>query len=120
MPGFACAHGLLNLKSFGIIRIPLVWSGRLETTRALFWDGPRDFEPRLDDEDDSWSPFPSFHTAPAGERLTKYVCLECNRLTYTAVLQWNWVSGPEHSGPEAEILPLGHPFHQNLSRTERL
>ncbi|GBL76874.1 hypothetical protein AVEN_12560-1 [Araneus ventricosus] len=33
--------------------------------------------------------------------------LTCNRLTYTADHQWNWVSNREPFIPEAEALPLG-------------
>ncbi|GBO28147.1 hypothetical protein AVEN_61808-1, partial [Araneus ventricosus] len=34
--------------------------------------------------------------------------LKCIMPKYTADLQWNRVSNMEPSGPEAEILPLGH------------
>ncbi|GBM52788.1 hypothetical protein AVEN_34201-1 [Araneus ventricosus] len=53
---------------------------KLGTTRGLFWDGPRDFEPRSDDEDEELaSPFPNFHATPMGGRLTTTYDLACNR-----------------------------------------
>ncbi|GBL62988.1 hypothetical protein AVEN_125894-1, partial [Araneus ventricosus] len=47
-------------------------SSHFETTRGLFWDGPRNFEPWSGDEDDAWAgtPSPSFHATPTGGRLT--------------------------------------------------
>ncbi|GBM11903.1 Transposon Tf2-6 polyprotein [Araneus ventricosus] len=39
-----------------------------EATRGLFWDGPRNFELRSDDEDLSWHPPPDFRTTPMGRR----------------------------------------------------
>ncbi|GBO40528.1 hypothetical protein AVEN_138261-1 [Araneus ventricosus] len=54
---------------------------RRKTTRGLFWDGPRHFEPRSDDEDDTWAgrPSPSFHATPAGGRLTTMYDFACKR-----------------------------------------
>ncbi|GBN32517.1 hypothetical protein AVEN_194315-1, partial [Araneus ventricosus] len=50
-------------------------------TRGLFRDGPRNFEPRSDDEDDTRAsiPSPSFLATPAGGRLTTTYDLACNR-----------------------------------------
>ncbi|GBL92602.1 hypothetical protein AVEN_123779-1 [Araneus ventricosus] len=31
----------------------VILTSRFEATRGLFWDGPRNFEPRSDDEDDT-------------------------------------------------------------------
>ncbi|GBM13362.1 hypothetical protein AVEN_81768-1, partial [Araneus ventricosus] len=44
----------------------VILTSRSEATRGLFRDGPRNFEPRSDDEDD---PSSSFRAAPAGGRL---------------------------------------------------
>ncbi|GBM61669.1 hypothetical protein AVEN_133455-1 [Araneus ventricosus] len=54
---------------------------RLEATRGLIWNGPRNFEPRSDDEDDTraGTPSPSFHATPTGGRLTTTYELACNR-----------------------------------------
>ncbi|GBN75571.1 hypothetical protein AVEN_214802-1 [Araneus ventricosus] len=39
----------------------------VDTTRWLFWDGPRHFEPRSDDEDDcAGAPSPNYLTTPTG------------------------------------------------------
>ncbi|GBM77951.1 hypothetical protein AVEN_121935-1, partial [Araneus ventricosus] len=41
------------LKSFSLA----ILTARFEASRGLFWDGLRNFEPQLDDEDDlSWHP----------------------------------------------------------------
>ncbi|GBO02109.1 hypothetical protein AVEN_90746-1, partial [Araneus ventricosus] len=50
-------------------------------TRGLFWDGPRNFEPRSDDEDDAWAgaSYLSFRTTPTGRRLATMYDLTCNR-----------------------------------------
>ncbi|GBN84815.1 hypothetical protein AVEN_212101-1, partial [Araneus ventricosus] len=51
-------------------------------TRGLFWDGPRNFEPRSDDEDGicAGTPSPNFHATPTGGRLATTYDLACNRL----------------------------------------
>ncbi|GBM70670.1 hypothetical protein AVEN_187338-1 [Araneus ventricosus] len=51
-------------------------TSRFEATRGLFRDGPRNFEPRSDDEDGALSP--SFHVAPAGGRLAAAYDLACS------------------------------------------
>ncbi|GBL92757.1 hypothetical protein AVEN_213694-1 [Araneus ventricosus] len=50
---------------------------RFAATRGLFWDGPRNFEPRSDDEDDT--PSPNFHATPTGGRLATTYDLSCDR-----------------------------------------
>ncbi|GBM06323.1 hypothetical protein AVEN_121369-1 [Araneus ventricosus] len=52
-----------------------------QASRGLFWDGPLNFEPQPDDEDDTWagSSSPSFHATPAGGRLATTYDLACNR-----------------------------------------
>ncbi|GBL76517.1 hypothetical protein AVEN_48812-1 [Araneus ventricosus] len=89
------------LFSLGIL------TSRFEATRGLFWDGPRNFEPRSDDEDDTraGTPSPNFHATPTGGRLATTRDLAC---PYSADLQWKRVSNLELSGPKAETLPLGH------------
>ncbi|GBO46323.1 hypothetical protein AVEN_163349-1 [Araneus ventricosus] len=56
---------------FSLVRL----TSRFEAPRGLFWDGPRNFGPRSDDEDDAWAgaSSSSFRTAPAGGRLAFYV-----------------------------------------------
>ncbi|GBM47426.1 hypothetical protein AVEN_175605-1 [Araneus ventricosus] len=49
-----------------------------QETRGLFWDGPRNFEPRSDDEDDT--PSPNFYATPTERRLATTHDLACNRL----------------------------------------
>ncbi|GBM87907.1 hypothetical protein AVEN_170922-1 [Araneus ventricosus] len=46
-----------------------------EATRGLFWDGPRNSEPRPDDEDGirAGAPSPTPRTAPTGERLAPFL-----------------------------------------------
>ncbi|GBL83740.1 hypothetical protein AVEN_132648-1 [Araneus ventricosus] len=82
---------------------------RFEATRGLFRDGPSNFEPRTDDEDDTRAvtPSPNFRTTPAGGHLAP-ADLTCTRATYTAVLRWNRVSNLKPSGPEVKTLPPGH------------
>ncbi|GBM20671.1 hypothetical protein AVEN_230251-1 [Araneus ventricosus] len=50
---------------------------RFEATRGLFRDGPRNFEPRSDDEDDT--PSPNFRATPTGGRLATTYDFACNR-----------------------------------------
>ncbi|GBM16885.1 hypothetical protein AVEN_186423-1 [Araneus ventricosus] len=54
---------------------------RFEATRGLFRDGPRNFDPRSDDEDDTWAgiPSPKFRATPTGGRLATTYDLVCNR-----------------------------------------
>ncbi|GBN04046.1 hypothetical protein AVEN_220255-1 [Araneus ventricosus] len=56
-------------------------TSRFEATRGLFRDGPRNFEPRSDAEDDTWAGTPSsnFRSTPMGERLATMCDLACNR-----------------------------------------
>ncbi|GBL98205.1 hypothetical protein AVEN_268289-1 [Araneus ventricosus] len=57
----------------------VILTSRFEATRGLSWDGPRNFEPRSDDEDDAWAgtPSPGFHATPAGGRLATAYDLAC-------------------------------------------
>ncbi|GBN91404.1 hypothetical protein AVEN_111245-1 [Araneus ventricosus] len=63
-------------------------SGQITATRAIFWDGPRSFEPRSDDEGDTSAGTPSqnFRTTPAGGHLVS-TDLACTRPICTAVLR---------------------------------
>ncbi|GBL73027.1 hypothetical protein AVEN_128192-1 [Araneus ventricosus] len=86
-------------------------TSRSEVTQELFWDRPCNSEPRSEHEDDTeLSPLsPSFHTTPAGGRLSPPTYdLACGRSAYTVDLQWKQVSSLVPSGPEDETLPLGH------------
>ncbi|GBO34653.1 hypothetical protein AVEN_165552-1 [Araneus ventricosus] len=47
----ATKAGLRRLASFGGSLVVLM--SHFEATRGLFWDGPRNFEPWSDDEDDT-------------------------------------------------------------------
>ncbi|GBN62347.1 hypothetical protein AVEN_58174-1 [Araneus ventricosus] len=53
---------------------------RLEATRGLFLDGPRNFEPWSDDEDDAsaCTPSPNFRATLTGGRLATSDDLACN------------------------------------------
>ncbi|GBM64358.1 hypothetical protein AVEN_11011-1 [Araneus ventricosus] len=55
---------------------------RFGGTRGLFWDGPRNIEPRSGDEEGTWAGTlsPSFRTTPTGGRLTPTYDLVCNML----------------------------------------
>ncbi|GBO22361.1 hypothetical protein AVEN_152536-1 [Araneus ventricosus] len=82
-----------------------------EATRGLFWDEPRNFESRSDDEDDTraGTPSPSFRTIPAEGRFALAYDLTCSRPPCTSDLQWDMVLNLEPSTPEAKNLP---PFHR--------
>ncbi|GBM09578.1 hypothetical protein AVEN_29430-1 [Araneus ventricosus] len=77
----------------------VVFTSHFEATRGLFWDGPHNFEPRLDDEGDTraGTPSPNFRTTPSGGRLTHDVMLN--------MYQAHMHNGSTvESGFEAEIL----------------
>ncbi|GBM82178.1 hypothetical protein AVEN_178935-1 [Araneus ventricosus] len=64
------------------VRVSLViLTSRFEATRGLFWDEPRNFEPRSDDKDDTLAgnPSPNFHTTPAGAHLAPTYDSPCSR-----------------------------------------
>ncbi|GBO03030.1 hypothetical protein AVEN_202045-1, partial [Araneus ventricosus] len=88
-------------------------------TGRLFWDRPRNFEQRLDDEDDTSGgiPSPSFRNTPTGGHLT-LTDLACTRPAFTAVLWWNRVSKLEPSGIEVGTLPWPAHYLQNRSGFE--
>ncbi|GBM45598.1 hypothetical protein AVEN_86539-1 [Araneus ventricosus] len=52
-------------------KVSVILPSCFEATRGLFRDGPRNSEPRSDDEDDTWAgtPSPNFRTTPTGGRL---------------------------------------------------
>ncbi|GBM00937.1 hypothetical protein AVEN_151392-1 [Araneus ventricosus] len=56
-------------------------TSRFEATRGLFWGGPRNFQHRSDDEDDTLvgTPSPNFHATPTRGRLATTYDLICNR-----------------------------------------
>ncbi|GBM82288.1 hypothetical protein AVEN_214686-1 [Araneus ventricosus] len=58
------------LKSFSFSLVTL--TSRFEATRGPFWDGPRHFEMRSDNENNTstGTPSPNFRTTPTGGRLT--------------------------------------------------
>ncbi|GBM56653.1 hypothetical protein AVEN_123136-1 [Araneus ventricosus] len=66
---------------FDVQLVSFILPSRFEATRGLFWDGPRNSEPRSDDEDNTsaGTPSPNFHTTPTGVRLTTTYDLTCNR-----------------------------------------
>ncbi|GBN48576.1 hypothetical protein AVEN_248709-1 [Araneus ventricosus] len=49
-----------------------------------------------------------FCTTPMGGRVTTYLCFNVQQALSTLDLQWNRVSNPKLSDPEALTLPLGH------------
>ncbi|GBO37541.1 hypothetical protein AVEN_95329-1 [Araneus ventricosus] len=74
----------------------------------MFWGGPRNSEPRSDDEDGAWAiaPSPSFRITPPRGRLALYVWIGGWQAQYRADVQWNRVSNLESSCPRADTLPL--------------
>ncbi|GBM06485.1 hypothetical protein AVEN_58326-1 [Araneus ventricosus] len=82
-------------------------TSRFETTRGLFRDLPRNFEPRSDGEDDTeLAPsFPSFRATPVGGRLATTYDLSCSRPHTRRIFGG---IGFRLSGPGVETLPLGH------------
>ncbi|GBN55151.1 hypothetical protein AVEN_213934-1 [Araneus ventricosus] len=62
---------------FGLV----ILTSRFEATRGLLWDGPRNFEPRSNDEEDTraCTPSPNFHATPTGGRSATTYDLTCNR-----------------------------------------
>ncbi|GBN05801.1 hypothetical protein AVEN_88105-1 [Araneus ventricosus] len=86
-------------------------TSRFEATRGLFRDGPRNFEPRSDDEDNTsaGTPSPRFRATPAGGRLATTHDLACSRPHTRRIFSGiGFVSNLRPSGPEVETLPLGH------------
>ncbi|GBO43576.1 hypothetical protein AVEN_271754-1, partial [Araneus ventricosus] len=81
----------------------------LKQHEGYFWDGPRNFEPRSDDEDDTCAatPSPNFH-AINGRQFAHYGRFSVPQAPYMAYLYWNRVSNPEPFDPKAETLPQGH------------
>ncbi|GBL95716.1 hypothetical protein AVEN_668-1 [Araneus ventricosus] len=82
----------------------VIFTSRFESTRGLFWNGPRNLEPRSDDEDDTraGTPSPSFRTTPTGRRLDTTYDIASYRAPYTAGLHWNRISNLEPSYQEAK------------------
>ncbi|GBM65191.1 hypothetical protein AVEN_130588-1 [Araneus ventricosus] len=95
-----CSSGFLSFEE-----------NSLQHEGMTFWDGPRHFRPRSNDEDDTsaGTPSPNFGTTPAGGRLAPTY-----DLMYTTDLQYNLVLNMEPSGYEAETLP---PAHRGLKGT---
>ncbi|GBM42059.1 hypothetical protein AVEN_268957-1, partial [Araneus ventricosus] len=94
----------------------------LKQQEGYFWDGPRNFEPRSDDEDDTCAatPSPNFHAINGGQ-FAHYVRFRLPQAPYIAYLYWNRVSNPELFDPKAETLPLGHRgLARNLNSRMRL
>ncbi|GBL79901.1 hypothetical protein AVEN_28953-1 [Araneus ventricosus] len=67
---------LTTLKSttFPYSKLPglvslVILTSRFEATRGVFWDGPRKFEPRLDDEDDTRTGAHPLHKAPGQSQM---------------------------------------------------
>ncbi|GBM74784.1 hypothetical protein AVEN_38714-1 [Araneus ventricosus] len=57
----------------------VILTSRFEATRGLFWDDPRNFEPRSEDDTTAGTPSPNFHVTPTGGRLATTYHLACNR-----------------------------------------
>ncbi|GBL96117.1 hypothetical protein AVEN_104348-1 [Araneus ventricosus] len=91
-----------------------------EATRGLFWDGPRNFEQRSNDED-----LPLQTSAPhQREDVGPTPDLACTSPTNTADFLWNRVPNLEPYGSEVETVPLGRrgplSFIQRGWRKERI
>ncbi|GBM45108.1 hypothetical protein AVEN_251836-1 [Araneus ventricosus] len=66
---------------FAMIFSLIILASRFEATRGLFWDGPRNFEPRSDEEDDISAGLssPNFRAIPVEGCLATTYDLACNR-----------------------------------------
>ncbi|GBL95626.1 hypothetical protein AVEN_22122-1 [Araneus ventricosus] len=88
--------------------VEVILTSRFEATRALLWDGPRNFEPWTDDETTpQLAPLSNLHHTN-GNTCRPYVRINVQLAPYTVEPQWNRVSNLESSGPEAGTLSLGH------------
>ncbi|GBN73153.1 hypothetical protein AVEN_64452-1 [Araneus ventricosus] len=96
----------LRLGTIGLV----ILTSRFEATRGLFRDGPSNFEPRSDDEDDTrnGTPLSKLPRHTNGRTFGHYVGFSARQTPHTVDLQWNWVSNMEPSGRKAETLPLVH------------
>ncbi|GBN52980.1 hypothetical protein AVEN_151500-1 [Araneus ventricosus] len=90
---------------------------RFETTPGLFWDGPQNFESRPDAGYDTELASLLQASAPHQQEVwTTNYDLTCNRPKYTVNFQSKRVLNIEHSGPEAETLPLSNHGPKSLSK----
>ncbi|GBM47885.1 hypothetical protein AVEN_75310-1 [Araneus ventricosus] len=75
--------------------------------RGLFRDGPGNFEPRSDDEDDIWvgTPLSKLSRHANGRTFGHYVGFGEQQAPYTADRQWNQVSNYDSPAPRSR------PYH---------
>ncbi|GBL99147.1 hypothetical protein AVEN_64137-1 [Araneus ventricosus] len=66
----------------------IIITSRFEAARELFLDGPRNFEPKSDDEDaiSAGTFSPNFRARPAGGRLAPAYDLACSRPSARRIL----------------------------------
>ncbi|GBM56392.1 hypothetical protein AVEN_132864-1 [Araneus ventricosus] len=68
LPCDCCTSAIKTEKCFVITNliVLVLLTFRFDATRGLFWNRPRNFEPRSDDEDDTWeaTASPNFRTTP--------------------------------------------------------
>ncbi|GBM03557.1 hypothetical protein AVEN_95440-1 [Araneus ventricosus] len=96
---------------------------RLKATRGLFWDGPRNFETRSEDEDYIYAgnvPLQSVAPHLRKDFGPTTSNLMCTRTTRTTDLLWNRVSNLQPSGPEVKTLPIGHGSRSRFGAASQL
>ncbi|GBN10021.1 hypothetical protein AVEN_33530-1 [Araneus ventricosus] len=90
----------------------IIVTSRFEATRGLYWDGPRNFEPRSDD--DSWADtYTLLHrTTPTGGRLPPTHDFACNRHNKRRI--FSGIACRTH-GPQSRDLTTkpSRPFHKS-------
>ncbi|GBL90648.1 hypothetical protein AVEN_219316-1 [Araneus ventricosus] len=90
-------------SKYRVIEGKIILTSRFEATRRLFRDGPRNFEPLSDDEDDAWAgtPLSKLPRQREGVWLLRMI----QQAPYTADLRWNRVSNLRPSGPDLTTWP---------------
>ncbi|GBM03980.1 hypothetical protein AVEN_99181-1 [Araneus ventricosus] len=87
----------------------VILTSRFEDRRGVFWDGPRNFEPRSDGEDDTWANTP-LQTSTPHQREDVWPLRMIQRAAGPIHDGSSVESGSnlDPSGPKAETLPLDH------------
>ncbi|GBL72112.1 hypothetical protein AVEN_115120-1 [Araneus ventricosus] len=109
----------LSIKSYGsfLDTVPefekfaiIILTSRFEATRRIFWDGPRNVEPRSEPRTiPDLSPALRTSVPQQWENVQPMKSdLMCSKPKYTAVYQRNRVSNLEPSRPKVETLSLCH------------
>ncbi|GBM98815.1 hypothetical protein AVEN_46311-1 [Araneus ventricosus] len=88
----------------------VILTSRVQVTRGLFCDGPRNFEPRTDDKDDSFACIPLFKLPHYTSVRTFDFLRMIQRVTGRTVTIFSEIRfrAWKTSGSEPDTLPLGH------------